>query len=144
MEAEQVFKLFTEHWLRLNKCIFLAESVEHLGQQISKHGIQALPSRVDAIAQAPEPKNVQELRSFLGLLNYYGHFIQNLSRIINHKQEWTQECQEAFSEAKKQLTSSDVLTHYDPDLPINMSADASAYGRYFSCILPNGAEHNKP
>ncbi len=58
MEAEQVFKLFTEHWLRLNKCIFLAESVEHLGQQISKHGIQALPSRVDAIAQAPEPKNV--------------------------------------------------------------------------------------
>ncbi len=51
------------------KCIFLAKSVEYLGHQISKHGIQALPCKVEAIAQAPEPKNVQQLGSFLGLLN---------------------------------------------------------------------------
>ncbi len=109
----------------------MAKSVEYLGHQISKEGIQALPSKVDAIAQAPEPKNVQELRSFLGLLNYYGKFIKNLLYPINQlleASEWTQECQEAFTEAKKQLTSSDVLTHYDPDLPINMAADALAYG----------------
>ncbi len=92
----------------------------------------------------------QELRSFLGLLNYYGKFIKNLSSILypinqllqaNHKWEWTQECQEAFTEAKKQLTSSDVLTHYDPDLPINMAADASAYGigAVISHVLPDGA-----
>ena len=150
---EQVLKLFTEHGLRLKKekCIFLAKSVEYLGHQISKEGIQALPSKVDAIAQAPEPKNVQELRSFLGLLNYYGKFIKNLSSILypinqllqaSHKWEWTQECQEAFTEAKKQLTSSDVLTHYDPDLPINMAADASAYGigAVISHVLPDGAE----
>ncbi len=66
--------------LKKEKCIFLAKSVEYLGHQISKNGIQALPSKVDAIARAPEPKNVQELRSFLGLLNYYGKFIMHLYR----------------------------------------------------------------
>ncbi len=122
--------------LKKEKCILLAKSVEYLGHQISKHGIQALPSKVEAIAQALEPKNVQELRSFLGLLNYYGKFIKNQA---NNKWDWTQECQEAFAEAKKQLTSSDVLTYYDPDLPMNMAADASAYA-VISHVLPDGTE----
>ncbi len=49
-----------------------AKSVEYLGHKIDKGGISALPNKVDAIVNAPHPTNVQELRSFLGLLNYYG------------------------------------------------------------------------
>ena len=76
-------------------------------------------------------------RSFLGLLNYYGKFIPNLATVIHplndllhddKKWNWSPECAEAFQCAKSQLTSAEVLTHYDPRLPINMAADASAYG----------------
>ena len=55
---------------------------------------------------------------------------------------WSKECQEAFQLAKDQLTSAEVLTHYDPSLPINMAADASAYGvgAVISHVFPDGAE----
>ena len=103
------------------------------------------------ISNAPQPTNVQELRSFLGLLNYYGKFIRNLAsilyplnRLLQEKQkwEWTNECSEALQRAKNQLTSSNVLTHYDPKLPINLAADASAYGigAVISHVLPDGSE----
>ena len=112
----------------------MAKSVEYLGHKIDKDGISTLPNKVDAIVNAPHPINVQELRSFLGLLNYYGKFIRNLATILhpllqaNHKWNWTAECVAAFQMAKDQLVSADVLTHYNPDLPIRMAADASAYG----------------
>ena len=77
----EVFQRLEKHGFRLkrDKCIFLQESVEYLGHRIDRTGIQAVPSKIDAIVKAPEPTNVQELRSFLGLLNYYGKFIRNLS-----------------------------------------------------------------
>ena len=58
-------------------------SVEYLGHQIDEEGIRAVPNKVEAITNAPQPTNVQELHSFLGLLNYYGKFIRNLSSIIH-------------------------------------------------------------
>ena len=71
---EEMLRCLKEHGFRLNrgKCIFLAKSVEYLGHQTNRQGIRALPSKVEAIANAPQPTNVQELRSFLELLNYYG------------------------------------------------------------------------
>ena len=77
----QVFSKLTDHGFRLKKgkCKFMAKSVEYLGHKIDKDGISALPNKVDAIVNAPHPTNVQELRSFLGLLNYYGKFIRNLA-----------------------------------------------------------------
>ena len=137
--------------LKMSKCNFLAKSVEYLGHRIDQHGIQALPSKVEAITNAPEPKNVPELRSFLGLLNYYGKFIPNLSSILHplnqllkdkQKWEWSKECAQAFKTAKDQLTSARVLTHYDPNLPIALAADASAYGigAVISHIYPDGSE----
>ena len=80
--------------------------------------------------------NLQELQSFLGLLNYYGKFIPNLSTIIHpinellqadRKQKWSVELAEAFELAKMQLTFSQLLTHYDPSIPIQTAADVSAY-----------------
>ena len=83
---EQVFKRLHEYGLRLKmkKCEFLKPSVEYIGHGVDKHGLHALPSKVKAIVAAPAPRNVQELRSFLGLLNYYSKFIQNLSLSIIH------------------------------------------------------------
>ena len=53
---------------------FLISSVEYLGHQINQEGIRAIPSKVEAITNSLPPTSVQELWSFLGLLNYYGKF----------------------------------------------------------------------
>ena len=67
---------------------------------MSLHGIHTTDSNVEAVENAPAPKNVQELRSFLGLLHYYGRFIQQLSTLLqplnellksNRRWKWTSE-----------------------------------------------------
>ena len=149
----EVFKRLEAHGIRLKqeKCEFLLSSVEYLGHQISQDGIQPLHSKVEPIVNAPVPKNVQELRSFLGLLNYYGKFIPSLATILHPlnsllrtgvKWAWTKQCEEAFNTAKSHLTSAKVLTHYDPALPLALAADASAYGTgaVISHVLPDGSE----
>ena len=150
----EVFSRLEKHGFRLKreKCTLLAKSVEYLGHSITKDGISALPDKVEAIAKAPQPTNVQELRSFLGLLNYYGKFIRNLATILhplnqllqtNRKWNWTQECSDAYQLAKDQIVSAQVLTHYNPALPICMAADASAYGigAVISHRQPDRSEH---
>ncbi len=47
--------------------------------RIDAEGLHATDDKLDAIVKAPTPKNITELGSFLGLINYYGRFIQNLS-----------------------------------------------------------------
>ena len=137
--------------LKKNKCEFLMSSVEYLGHRIDAEGLHAMPSKLQAIVQAPAPKNVQELRSFLGLLNYYGKFIPNLASLIQplnnllqHKRKWkwTTACNNAFQQAKEELSSSQVLVHYDPALPLTLAGDASAYGigAVISHIMPDGTE----
>lgn len=121
----QVLERLEKHGFRLkqSKCEFLQDSVIYLGHKIDGEGIHPIPSKVEAISNAPEPQNLQELRSFLGLLNYYGKFIRNLSTLIHplnnllqkdQRWRWSPECSQAFQKAKVALTSSEVLVHYDP------------------------------
>ena len=123
--------------LKKDKCFLFQSSVEYLGYIIDAEGLHATPEKVKAIFSAPEPRNVQELRSFLGLVNYYGKFIQNMSTIahplnnlLKHSTpwRWTQTCQDAFQQLKKKLASTEVLVHYDANLPLKLACDASAYG----------------
>ena len=60
-----------------NKCRFMAPSVLYLGYWIDTKGLHPLADKVQAIERAPVPQNVTELKSFLGLLTYYGKFISN-------------------------------------------------------------------
>ncbi|KAL5506337.1 hypothetical protein EMCRGX_G007955 [Ephydatia muelleri] len=68
--------------LKLSKCFFLLPSVEYLGHVISAEGIRPSSEKTRAISNAPAPQNVTQLRSFLGLLNYYGKFLPNLSSVL--------------------------------------------------------------
>ena len=142
-----------EHGFRLKqpKCEFMRLSVEYLGHRIDAEGLHATPSKLQAIVDAPALKNVPELRSFLGLLNYYGKFIANLAMMLHplnsllqqdRKWEWTSECSQAFQQAKEALSSSHVLVNYGPALPITLAGDASAYGigAVISHTLPDGSE----
>ena len=125
----RVLQRLEKHVFRLKqeKCKFLQPAVEYLGHKIDAEGLHALPSKIEAIVHAPDPCNVQELRSFLGLLNYYGKFIPNLSSLLHplnsllqhlRKCDWNAECQEAFNQAKLALSSSTILVHCDPEMPI--------------------------
>ena len=65
--------------LKRGKCQFLQSSVQLLGYQIDAKGLHPTEDKVRAIKAAPKPTNVAEFRSYLGLLNYYGRFLPNLS-----------------------------------------------------------------
>ena len=106
--------------------------------------MHTLDTKVAAIQKAPSPRDVQELRSFLGLVHYYGKFLPNLSQPLNNllKWKWSEECKKSFTEIKKLLTSAPVLAHYNPELPIRLAGDASAYGigAVISHQFPDGSE----
>ena len=65
------------------KCSFYQESVEYLGHHVDASGVHTSPKKVQTIQDAPEPTNVQELRSFLGLVNYYAKFMSNLASLLH-------------------------------------------------------------
>jgi len=118
--------------LKKEKCAFLLPQVEYLGHQISQGGF----TLVRAIVKAPAPQNVSQLKSFLGMLNYYSKFLPNLSTVIaplynllhkNRTLQWKPAQESAFTKAKKLLTSSQVLVHYDSYKPLVLSCDASPY-----------------
>ena len=141
--------------LKKSKCDIGKDVVQYLGHKIDAEGIHATDDKIKAITEAPPPKNLTELRSFLGLLNYrmyYGRFIPNLSTLIHSlnrllkqdsKWNWTDECEAAFTRAKEQITSSKVLVHYDSTLPLKLAGDASNYGlgTVISHVMPDGTEH---
>ena len=151
---EEVLCRLQEHGVRLKreKCCFYKTSVEYLGHSIDAKGVHTTKSKVKAIQEAPIPRNVQELRSFLGLLNYYAKFIPNLASLLRPlhvllqaKQpwRWTKDCTTTFNKAKNRLVVAPVLVHYDPDLPLCLAGDASAYGvgAVLSHVFPDGSEH---
>ena len=133
------------------KCEFFRDSLEYLGHIIDATGLHKSPDKMCAIVDAPLPTNTSQLRSFLGLINYYARFVPNLSTLLHplngllHKDikwEWSKECDEAFRKAKEQLSSKSVLTHYDPQLPVILACDASPYGvgAVISHRMPGGEE----
>ena len=151
--VEEVLKRLQNEGLRVNKekCCFVTTSVQYLGHRIDANGIHATGEKLDAVLMAPVPSSVPQLRSFLGMINYYSKFIPNLATLLNPRNEllrkdvqwkWTDQREQAFKQVKQCLTSPNVLVHYDPTLPIKLAGDASAYGigAVISHTLPDGSE----
>ena len=123
--------------LKEQKCAFLLSEVEYLGYRITPEGQLPTLTKVKAITEAPAPTNISELKGFLGLVNYYDKFMNNLATILaplykilrkNTSWSWGPEQKSKFQEIKKQLTSDSLLVHYDPDVKPVLGCDASPYG----------------
>jgi hypothetical protein len=123
--------------LSRSKCVFMQKKITFLGQDISKDGIRTNPLKVEAIMSMRKPRDVTEVQSFLGIVNFYAKFCPNLSHIaepLNNltrdkvKWEWSKSCQSAFDSIKKCVSSSPVLAHFDQSLPVGIACDASSVG----------------
>ena len=123
--------------LKKEKCAFCLPQVEYLGHIISEEGLRPSASKVRAIKEAPVPSSLSELKSFLGLVNYYSKFLSNAATILaplykllknSESWQWNNEQQVAFEKIKEMLTAPNLLVHFDESKPLMLSCDASPYG----------------
>lgn len=128
-----------EHGLKANidKCKFLEPEVVFCGIKISSKGLHKTDDKIKAVIDAPIPMDKTQLRSFLGLVNYYHKWLQNVAQTAkplydllqnDKKFEWTAECSKAFTDIKELVASDKVLIRYDPNLELRLACDASPYG----------------
>ena len=122
--------------LKPSKCSFHQSSTSFLGHIVSQSGVTMDPSKVEAIKNFPTPQSVTELRSFLGMANFYRRFIPSYSKIslpltnLTKKSqifEWNDTCDAAFATLKAALAQDVVLQHPDPSKPFHLATDASAF-----------------
>ena len=84
MHVKEVLKQLKEHnlYAKPEKCDFHKEQVEYLGMIITEGKVAMDRNKVKAIEDWPAPKNMTEIKSFLGFANFYQRFIENYSRMI--------------------------------------------------------------
>ena len=113
---QRVLSRLEEYGLRANKdkCEFFKDSIEYCGHIIDRHGLHKSQDKIDAVLRAPKAENVSQMRSFLGLINYYHTFLPNLSTVLHplhgllqlgKKWKWSKDCERAFKTAKQLITS---------------------------------------
>jgi len=123
--------------LNPNKCQFEKTELRFLGHRITEQGIQADPEKTAAIAKMPSPKNLKELRRFLGMINHLGKFSNHLTELshplrelLSKSNSWTWDTPQdtTFTRIKEEMTKPRILTHYNMNADLKISADASSYG----------------
>ena len=135
----KVLERFRQYQLKIKakKCDLFRKIVEFLGHLVSEDGIRCDPKKIDKISKWPTPKNVSEVRSFLGIAGYYRKFIENFSTLAGPLVELTQkdvpfhwgETQEfSMRELQRCLTSAPVLAYPDVNGTFLLDTDASGTG----------------
>ena len=80
---ENTLKRLDRMGVKLKNCVFMKPSVEYFTFVVHRHGIHLSPRKVQAIQEVQEPQNATELKSFLGLVNYYRKFIPDMSTLVH-------------------------------------------------------------
>ena len=129
-------------YAKLSKCQFWLDKVAFLGHVISVEGVSVDPKKIEAVVNWKPPKNVSEVRSFLGLAGYYRKFVEGFSKIAasltkltrkDVKYDWVDACQQSFEELKGRLTSTPVLALPNGRNGFVVYSDASRQG--LGCVL---------
>ncbi|EPB73269.1 hypothetical protein ANCCEY_07639 [Ancylostoma ceylanicum] len=149
-----LFERIAEYGLkvRLEKCSFAKPEIRYLGFIVDKNGRRPNPEKIEAIKSMVMPKDVGQLRAFLGIITYYAAFMPAMKDLRGPldallkkkvKWEWTSKQQIAFEKLKKALSSELaclllLLAHYDPRQKIVVTADACGYG--IGCLISHRYE----
>jgi transposase InsO family protein len=120
--------------LKPSKCEFGVKEVTFLGHVISKQGIQCDKNKTEAVNSFPVPKNVHDIRSFVGLCQFYRRYIKSFSQIAAPLTQllrndvpfvWGDAQQKAFDTLKTSLTTSPILAYPDMQKDYVLTTDAS-------------------
>lgn len=139
--------------IKKEKCEFLKSELQYLGHAINMNGVTPSIDKVKVIIEAPTPTNKQQLRSLLGMINFYANFEPELSNLLHflHRLlqlkvawKWSATCQAAFEKVKNLLAAARVLAHYYMEAPLQLERDASPYGVGAVLSHPNQDETTRP
>jgi hypothetical protein len=133
---ENVLRRFDEANLQLHpgKCVFAQSEVHYLGFVLSEKGVSASPDKVEAVQNYPTPRNVRDVRAYLGLASFYRRLVPDfaeiakpLTQLTRKGQEftWGPRQQEAFEGLKQKLCNPPVLAYPNFKLPFILTTDAS-------------------
>jgi len=136
--VEEILRKLEENdlYIKLEKCVWKARKIGFLGVVIGPDGIEMEAEKVDGVLSWPQPKNIKDVRKFLGLANYYRRFIKDFTRVArpmnvftrkDEKWRWEEMQQKAFDELKRIFTSKPVLAVLDLDKEFRVEADASNF-----------------
>jgi hypothetical protein len=135
---QTVFDLLRIHQLvaKESKCSFGSEQVEYLGHIISKYGVATDPNKIKAIIEWLLPRNLRQLRGFLGLTGYYRRFVKGYGSICKPLTQllkkdafgWNLEATTAFTLLKELMTTPPVLSLPALDKLFVVETDASMVG----------------
>jgi len=133
--------LEAQFFLKKSKCLFRQRQLEYLGHIISQKGIQADPSKLQAMVECLQPTSTTLLRGFLGLTGFYGKFIKGYASIASPltnllKKDsfmWSPEAEHSFQTLKKAMTEAPTLAVPDFTIPFDLETDAS--GKAMGAVL---------
>ena len=129
-------------YAKLNKCDFWLKEVSFLCHIVLAEGIRVDPTKIEVVVNWKPPRNVTEVRSFLGLAGYYRRFVRGffviaspLTKLFKKgiKFEWTDKCQNSFERLKGILVEAPVLTQPTSGKEYTLYSDASGIG--LGCVL---------
>jgi len=153
----KVFARLAKHNVKIkySKCRWFEPEVEFLGNILSSSGRRPAPSKSASIVNAKTPENVRDVRSFLGLVEFYASYLPHLSTIAKPisaltksgvEFSWNSECVTAFETIKNMLKDK-VLMHFNPELELILMTDASPVGLGIALCHPvfhNGTRMERP
>ncbi|KAA3483284.1 DNA/RNA polymerases superfamily protein [Gossypium australe] len=129
-------------YAKFSKCEFWLREVGFLGHVVLANGIRVDPSKISAVIDWKPPRNVSEVRSFLGLAGYYRRFVKGFSMISTPmtrllqkdvRFEWSEKCQQSFDQLKALLTEALVLVQPESGKKFVIYSDALLNG--LGCVL---------
>ena len=149
---EILFKRLKENGIKIKreKCDIFKNELKYLGHVINQEGIKTDPDKIESIKNIKIPRNVKELRSYLGLVGYYRRFVKDFSTIAkplfhltktNIEYKWSELQDKAFKTLNQNLIKSPILRYPDYEKEFIITTDASKDG--LGAILSQLDIHNK-
>ena len=123
-------------YAKISKCTFAVSQVEYLGHVISNKGVAIDPAKIEAMKEWHVPKNVKQLKGFLGLTGYCRRFKKGYEVISNplivllkkNSFEWYSSSQQAFEELKNAMIQDPILGMQNFDKEFTMETNANNSG----------------